>query len=135
MSTSLLEWREAYTLGIPEIDHEHRAMIMEINRLHETLDHDAPLDDVIDCLGEILAHITAHFALEEKNMRALKYAGYPDHKGDHERLLDELQEISADVAERGRYDPTALAARLDAWFMEHFGSHDARLHRALGVLR
>lgn len=135
MSTSLLEWRDAYSLGIAEIDHEHRAMIAEINRLHDTLGHDAPVDDVIDCLGEILAHITAHFALEEKNMRALKYSGYPEHKSDHERLLDELQEISADVAERGRYEPSMLAARLDAWFMQHFGSHDAKLHRALGAPR
>lgn len=135
MSTSLLEWRDVFSLGIPEIDHEHRAMIAEINRLHDELAHDAPATEVIDCLGEILAHIAAHFALEEKNMRAVKYPDYPEHKSDHERLLDELQEMCADLAERGRYEPSILATRLDAWFMQHFGSHDAKLHRALGALR
>lgn len=132
MNAKLLEWRDAYALGIPEIDHEHREMITEISRLHETLEHDAAVDDVVDCLGEILAHIAAHFALEEKNMRAAAYEGFAEHKADHERLLDELHDIATDVAKRRRYEPVVLAERLDAWFMRHFGSQDARLHRALG---
>ncbi|MBK7249694.1 MAG: hemerythrin family protein [Gammaproteobacteria bacterium] len=135
MTAKLLEWRDAYALGLPEIDHEHQQMIAEINRLHESLDHNATADDVVDCLGEILAHISAHFALEEKNMRAAAYDGLAEHKADHERLLDELHTIASDVADRGRYDSAVLAARLDAWFMKHFGSLDARLHRALRVRR
>lgn len=133
MNAKLLEWRDAYALGVPEIDHEHREMIAEINRLHDSLDQDAGTDDVVDCLGEILAHIAAHFALEEKNMRAAAYPALAEHKADHERLLDELHTIAADVADRGRYEPPVLAQRLDAWFMTHFGSHDARLHRTFGA--
>jgi hemerythrin len=132
---SLIEWREQFAIGLPEVDHEHREMIAEINRLHARLAAGAGAEEVAEVLGEIESGISAHFALEEKNMQRLGYEGYAAHKADHESLLDDILDIADAVDSAQRYEPAALAARLEEWFGAHFRSHDARLHGWLAARR
>ena len=129
---SLIAWRDEFSLGIEAVDHEHREMIDLINELDRSMQDDASQDSVVEALGEIYAHIAAHFALEEKMMRAWHYAEYPSHKQDHETLLDVLLELIDSVDEEGEYDRASLASDLDRWFSDHFRTHDARLHHKLG---
>ncbi|MGQ0430162.1 MAG: bacteriohemerythrin [Gammaproteobacteria bacterium] len=133
MGQELIQWRDEFRIGLPEVDAEHRALIAAINRLHGELEDGAPTGRVTGALGDIHAAIASHFALEEKDMTALRYDGYVAHKGDHERLLDEILDILDEVTAAGRYDPQQLSSRLLAWFVEHFRTHDARLHRWLAA--
>lgn len=128
----LLQWREEFCIGIAEVDHEHRELIELINTLHGSLVERHQGDGVGEFLGELHARISAHFALEERIMRSRRYAKYPDHKQDHERLLDEIRDIMDGYELHGRFDGNALGAALDAWFGEHFRTRDAHLHTMLG---
>jgi hemerythrin len=132
---ALLEWRDEFRIGIPEVDHEHRELIALINALHAGAAAGRDVSAVAEFLGELHAQIAAHFALEEKVMRARRYAGYDEHKRDHERLLDEIRDIMDGYELAGRYDASSLGAALDSWFGEHFRTHDARLHAALAAVR
>ena len=130
---SLINWKDEYTLGIDAVDHEHREMIELINDLDASMQRDASHATVVATLGEIYARITMHFALEERIMRDAGYEDIASHKQDHERLLDSLLDIMNGVDDEGRYDRAGLSGKLDAWFSVHFRTHDARLHRRLGV--
>ena len=130
---ALIEWREEFKVGVASVDYEHESMIALINELHAKLAEDADKETVLDFLGEILAKISAHFALEEQTMRERRYDQYEDHKADHEQLLDDIRDIM-DRFESGAeadYEET-LAAELRDWFANHFKTKDARLHRMLG---
>jgi hemerythrin len=126
----LIEWKEHYTLGIEEVDYEHRALVDALNELHEVLA--AGDESAADVLGEIYAQIAAHFALEEHSMQLAGYAEGPAHKLDHERLLDELRDLMDDLEEGSDVDIDAFGARLDNWFSGHFSTFDARLHGIVG---
>ena len=126
---SLIDWKEEFSLGIASVDLEHRELINLINDVHAMMGEGGGHDRVVASLGEILAQISAHFALEERFMRNTRYAGYPAHKADHEALLDELRDIMDRVEDDGRYDEERLSRELGTWFTEHFRTHDAKLHR------
>lgn len=126
---SLIEWKDEFSVGVASVDLEHRQMIDLINDLHSLVGDNASEEEVSTMLGEIFAQISAHFALEEKFMRETRYPHFPDHKGDHEKLLDELRDIMDRVEDDGRYDETALSDELREWFTNHFRTHDALLHR------
>ena len=128
---SLIEWKNEFSLGIEDVDLEHRELINLINDLHRAMGQNAEQVQVVSALGEIYAQIAAHFALEERFMREREYKAYPLHKEDHEKLLDELRDIMDRVEDDGRYDEKELGRDLDHWFTEHFRTHDARLHRLL----
>lgn len=129
---TLLRWKPSYALGIPSVDHEHREMIEMINELYAGLEDEHDPEQVQAALGEILAGISAHFALEERLMRDAGYEEFKSHKASHEELLDEIRELMDAHA----YDPIGgrelLRERLSDWFAQHFATFDARLHDALG---
>ena len=131
---NLIEWRNEFETGISDVDHEHRELVDLINRLHDQITGGANPDRVAEFLGEVFAKIAAHFALEESIMRKHAYDEYAAHKAEHERLLDEIRDImdaQRDTAPRSYQD--SLSSTVRDWFVNHFKSKDARLHRKLGV--
>ncbi len=129
---NLVSWKDEYSVGVPDVDHEHREMIELINELDHSMSEEVSHDTVVEALGEIYANIAAHFALEERIMRRARYVDYEVHKQDHETLLDDLLDVIDSVDEEGRYDRAALSRDLNVWFSDHFRTHDAKLHHMLG---
>lgn len=130
----LIEWRTEFETGVADVDHEHRELVDLINRLHDEITAGSGRERVQEFLGEVFARIAAHFALEESIMRKHSYDEYDAHKAEHEKLLDEIR----DIMDSTQDDPTegyrtALSATVRDWFVNHFKSKDARLHRKLGV--
>lgn len=133
---ALVAWKDEYAIGIASVDHEHRQLLQMINDLHARLVRSgrpgrAEKDTVMEFLGEIYARISAHFALEEKEMRERLYDQFDDHKRDHERLLDEIRDIMDRYEDDAHYDDQELAQQLSDWFAVHFRTRDARLHSHL----
>ncbi len=129
---ALIEWKDEFSVGVPDVDHEHRELIALINDLHAALSGGDSDYTVMDFLGEIYAHVSAHFALEEKIMRERKYDQYAEHKADHEDLLDELRDLMDDYEENAHFSDVDFAESLQKWFTVHFRYRDARLHKHLG---
>ena len=127
---SQLQWRDEFSVGIAEVDHEHRELIELINNLQQDLKAGSDTQKVMRSLGEIFAQISSHFALEEKMMRKTRYPAYAEHKEDHETPLDDLRDIMDDVEDDGILDDVQLTDDLDRWFSDHFRTHDAKLHRS-----
>lgn len=125
----LLQWTDEYEIGIHSVDYEHFALIDVINLLGTRLDPKHGAAEIRKTLGQICKLVAAHFANEESIMRDLHYDRYAEHKADHDRLLEEIREISNGVAD----DPDAdcriqLGERVGCWFGRHFASFDARLN-------
>lgn len=127
-----LEWKPEYSVGVASVDHEHRELIDLVNRIGEALASRHPVAEVEASFGDLHRAISSHFALEERFMREHGYDQLAQHKADHERLLDALRDIMDDYRE-GRAGPAERFAKVvEAWFAEHFQTHDARLHKRLG---
>jgi len=127
---SLLQWRDEFSVGIAEVDHEHRELIELISELQQELQTGSDTQKIMLSLGEIYAQISSHFALEEKMMRDTRYQAYAEHKEDHETLLDDLRDIMDAVEDDGTLDEVQLSDDLNRWFSDHFRNHDAKLHRS-----
>lgn len=131
---TLIAWRPEFETGIADVDHEHRELVDLINELHAALEAGASKDEVAKFLGEVFARISAHFALEETIMRKHRYDEYVEHKADHEKLLDDIRDIMDAHAADAYFDyRDALASAVRDWFVEHFKTKDARLHKKLGI--
>ncbi len=130
----LIEWKKEFETGVEDVDHEHQELVELLNTLHAKLEDDADQETVADFLGEVFARISAHFALEETVMRKHAYDEYAAHKADHEALLDDIRDIM-DAHAAGEYSDYAgaLSEAVRDWFVNHFKTKDARLHKMLGV--
>ena len=129
----LLQWKDHYSVGIEAVDHEHKELIELINRLADEVLAEGTTLTASAFFGDLIKGISAHFALEERFMRERGYDQLTQHKGDHERLLDEILNIMDEFEADETANRAELAKRLDAWFSRPFETHDARLHKALGT--
>jgi hemerythrin len=125
---TLLQWKPAYSLDIPSVDLEHREMIALINQCYESMGPDVDAAAIEEFLGEIHANISAHFALEEQEMRKAAYPEYEAHKEDHEDLLDQIRDMMDIFDEDTQAGLEVLRNSLSDWFGRHFSTFDARLH-------
>ncbi len=93
MPPRLLEWSDALSVGIEEIDAQHKVLIDLLNELHTAvLDHhgSAECRVVLDRLAE---YTRVHFAVEESLMRIFAYPDYEAHRHEHEMLTAQVVEL------------------------------------------
>lgn len=126
---ALIEWRDEYCTGFKGVDYEHEELIRQINSVYEMTQGSTSKELVLDSLGEIYGSISAHFALEEQLMLRHEYDHYPEHRADHERLLDVIRDITDEFENSTRLDDAKLQQKLVDWFQIHFKTHDSRLHK------
>jgi len=123
-----ITWSDDFLIGIKEIDYEHRCLIEDINKLHRELLEHIDMDRIEDTLGSIHARMQAHFALEEHVMVSHKYPDYPEHKAEHERLLDEYTELMTKF--QGDPNPggqETLEDLLRQWIVDHILTSDKKM--------
>jgi hemerythrin len=126
---ALLEWRDEFCTGFDGVDFEHESLIRQINSVYALIGDGADRELVIDSLGEIYGSISAHFALEEQMMKRHNYGEYAEHKADHERLLDDIGDITDEFETSLQLDQADFTRKLSDWFQNHFKTHDSRLHK------
>jgi hemerythrin len=124
----LIEWREEYCIGIKGIDYEHEKLIEHINSIYALIDNRADKQLIVDSLGDIYGAISAHFALEEQMMLKHSYAHYQEHEADHQRLLNDIGDITEGLENTNELDEAMLKQKMADWFLLHFKTQDSRLH-------
>jgi len=126
----MIEWKVEFETGIPSADYEHRKLVELVNELHEQAATAACPATAAASLAKIVSHFTAHFRVEEEVMRAADFAGFDEHRHDHEHLLAEIGEALYRL-ERGESMAPDLVERLELWLVRHFHTWDKPMYRFL----
>ena len=128
MADTLFEWDDSFLIGIEELDHEHKVLIDDINRLHEEFADSDERSSIAKCLGDVHARMQAHFALEEHVMKENSYAFFDEHKREHDELLEDYTECMMrflnGVGDSSR-DPIEECLR--QWVVDHISTSDKKM--------
>jgi hemerythrin len=83
-------------------------------------------EPVVARFEALFEHTQAHFGREEQAMRDAGFPPYPVHRGEHERVLEQLATEGRAFAESGDVDRLwAYVSRdVPAWFIGHIQSMD-----------
>jgi hemerythrin len=128
MTGILFEWNDSFLIGIEELDHEHKVLIDDINKLHEELIGNEKKSELTKCLGEIYVHMQAHFALEEHVMKKHEYEFFDEHKREHEEFLESFTECMMQFlngAEISSKNP--IEECLKQWVVHHITTSDKKM--------
>lgn len=127
MTETLFEWDESFLIGIEELDHEHKVLIEDINRLHDELAGNQK-SEIRKWLGEICARMQAHFALEEHVMKEHDYEFFDEHKREHDELLDNCTEYMLQYINDTSASPsTSFEDSLKNWVLNHIVTSDKKM--------
>jgi hemerythrin len=128
MADTLFKWDESFLIGIEELDHEHKVLIDDINRLHQELASHDQKSEIEKCLGDIYARMQAHFALEEHVMKEHEYEYFDEHKREHDHLLDNFTEYMLQfLNDTGVSSSISVEGSLKHWVVNHIITSDKKM--------
>ena len=120
-----IEWSDdILSVGIEEIDEQHKLLVGLVNRMHDAIHQRHGSDVVKDILAELVDYTRIHFAVEESLMRILHYPGYEEHKELHEELLSHVKELQEKVASGKTAIGFELMHFLKNWLTTHIMEED-----------
>ena len=124
----IVPWLPEYQLGHEVMDNIHQEFIALLNELLAKRGQ-AFYDD----FSLLIRHTKEHFAFEEIEMEKLQLASRHEHRGEHQRILSEM-DFFFTKAKNGRcsFARAYLKEQLPHWLRQHTATMDADLASKLG---
>ena len=122
--SNFVEWDDTLSVGIEEIDEQHKVLVDLVNKMHEAIHQRHGSDVVIGILSDLTEYTRIHFAVEESLMRILNYPDYDNHKQVHEELLHTVADLQDKVASGKKSIGFELMHFLKTWLVKHIMEED-----------
>ena len=82
------------SVGLEELDEDHRFLIRVINRLGQNLDNPTANVAIKECLASLKNYAEFHFAREESVMRACGYTTLGEHQAEHRAFTSKIADLA-----------------------------------------
>lgn len=114
----LVTWNDSLSLGLDEVDHQHRFLVERINRLWHALLEQHEQESVQDLLEDLYRYTRTHFSAEEALMRAFDYPKLDQHQKSHRAFEARISEAT-DAYAHGQPVSMDLLHFLNDWLQNH----------------
>lgn len=120
--------------GIEEIDAQHRELLACFDRLAYWIAQGKGWAASLDAVNALTDYAIKHFRDEEDYLRRNGYPHLDEHIRDHERLLREVQALTAKTLD-GEEAGDELLGLLRNWILDHIGAEDMAFARYYALQR
>lgn len=90
-------WSDDLTVGIEEIDNQHRALFQQMERLLDACMEGREREEVLGMLDFLDRYVVTHFATEEGLQRRYGYPGSEGHRKEHGEFMDRLRRFREEL--------------------------------------
>lgn len=133
-----MKWEPMYSLGIEEIDKQHKKIIEMITKLEEAQFETDPEELIKEVLVELEEYTKYHFKTEEKYFKKFNYVDKEEHEEKHKEFISRIKTCKVSVENEDNSDHVKkLLTFLEDWLVEHIMFTDTKyqdLFIASGVL-
>jgi hemerythrin len=132
-----IEWRDSLSIGVAEIDNQHKQLILHFDKLLKACEAGQGMDELKKLLGFLDEYVVKHFRDEEAIQRLRNYPDYADHKKEHESFIAKLNAVKQEINKEGM----ALHHLMETnnmilkWLVHHISEIDGKLGRYLNELK
>ncbi|NPA40106.1 MAG: hemerythrin family protein [Thermodesulfobacteria bacterium] len=88
-----IEWTEEFLTGFPEIDTQHKRLVILTNHLYECIRSGEAPQVVDEILDDLFAYAHYHFKTEERLMEKYDYPELPSHRREHQKFIAKIREF------------------------------------------
>ncbi len=122
----LIRWHDEYSVGVQRVDSHHRRLFEIGNSVLDQIERHCGDDEVAETMGLLREYARFHFSEEEGLMIRYKYPDITPHRARHARLLEQLTELQAEIADGKGYDKADVLTLLQEGIVAHTMSDDRR---------
>jgi hemerythrin len=116
---SLIEWNDAFSVGIQKIDEQHKKFFSITNLLFDSMRGAQDREVIGSVLKELQQYVVYHFKAEESLMKMYNYPNMNAHKQEHDGAIHIVNKLVLDY-ERGIHTvDIELLKFLSDWIQSH----------------
>ncbi len=120
-------WGHVLSIGIDEIDEDHRRLVDLFNLLNHSVTSGETQEYLEAILEELINCTVWHFSHEERLMLKYDYAGFAEHKLEHEELVKSAKELQQKILQAGKFEANEDLDFLERWLTQHILTDDMKL--------
>lgn len=126
------EWSDAMSVGIPEIDKQHRELVSLLNRLFVSVVQRDKEVVAVQILDALIDYSKTHFVLEERLMQETGYDAdeYALHQRTHQEFIDKVGAVAQKNLVEGKSISFEMIQFLKHWLRDHILVADMRYAEA-----
>ena len=118
-----VEWSEELSVGIQELDEQHKYLLNIINQLNVLMLTRKNQEAINEMMDRLIEYTRTHFIVEESLMRILGYVNYDMHKQHHDDLIAKVLDFK-NLQMAGKLSRVELMDFLAAWLTNHILKED-----------
>jgi hemerythrin len=126
MTEVFFQWSDSFSVGIPEIDEQHKVLVSLLNQLHAAFRERNGTQASREILDRLAEYTRTHFLLEESLMRISRYPGLDEHRAQHEDLIKQVTSLQTKLDAGKASISVELLQFLLNWLSKHINESDKR---------
>lgn len=119
-------WDKNFSVGVENLDEQHKNIINILNDLYTAIQEKKGNATLYLYFCELIEHATVHFACEETYMQEMEYAGFFDHRIEHDAILDKLIQHKKTYEVCETFLSTEHLQFMRAWMIHHMAFSDQK---------
>ena len=123
---ALFEWTNSLSVGINEIDGQHKGLLLIINELFEQMKLGKGKDSLETSFEHLTEYTKKHFFEEEKMLIKYLYPDYDQHKLEHKKFVDQLKEWKKELTDGNNKFSAEVLTFLRKWLVDHINATDKK---------
>lgn len=125
--SELFVWSDEFSVGIQEIDEQHKELVALLNELHTSILEHRGGAACRATLDRLAGYTRTHFMVEESLMRIANYPDFEGHKHIHEDLINQVAALQKKLDSGQATITFELLHFLKVWLTQHIKESDKRL--------
>ncbi|MBL0710587.1 MAG: hemerythrin family protein [Colwellia sp.] len=121
---SVIKWKDEYSVGIAQIDQDHKKLIHLLNQFTVAYEHDMSEAFEKKALEELINYTVYHFEQEEKLMQENDYPDFKNHKVKHQEMIEQVKKFTDLYDEKGHNALKEISEYLTGWLISHINGTD-----------
>ena len=119
-------WSHKLSCGVKIIDDQHKGLVNLVNEMFNHINgNDVQERNYFNrVIQEAVKYVRVHFATEEKIMIATKFAGYAEHKKEHDSFVLAVLNNVKDYEAGKRLTLVSFTRFLKEWILSHIAVMD-----------
>jgi len=90
---AIMIWNETYSVGVKELDEQHKILIQMINEMHYAMNNDSGQEAISATVEKMFDYMEVHFSTEERYLQQFNYLGLATHQKAHEEFRSKARDL------------------------------------------
>ena len=128
---ALITWSNMFSVGVTEIDTQHKKLIDLINQLNDAMQAGKGADVLGKVLSELINYTVYHFGYEESQMSQHHYEDTPAHKHEHKKFVDTVGDFKKKFDTGSAVISVEIMNFLRDWLTNHIMKTEKKLGQSI----